>query len=670
MKMNKENKKFARIFTVKTTFYLWTILFLVMIIALLDYRLSIPGFVLFAFLAVHNVRSNYSRQKEITRYIENLTFNIETASKDTLLNFPLPLVVVELDGSVVWYNSLSRNIFGEEKLFEKNIDSLVKGLKPVELVPEQGIISRNVEINYRHYRMLGNFVKTAESSEMGSYILLLYFIDNTELVQLKDKYNDERITVGLVMIDNYDELMQSLEDPGPPQLLAEIEKRINNWLGFTDGIIKKIERDKYLVVMEKRYLAELEKRKFDILDDVKEINIGNRIPVTLSMGFGLNESNLEGNYNNAQTAIDISLARGGDQVVIKDGEIFKFYGGKTRELEKRTRVKARVIAYALRELIDQAERVVIMGHENGDVDSLGASLGVYRIAASRNKKAYIVLNKSNFMIDKLLKKLLENPEYQEVFLKKAEAMDMIAEKTLVIVVDTHRPAFTECPEILDMTDQVVVIDHHRRGAEFIKDPLLVYQETYASSTCEMVTELLQYVDDKIKITQDEADALLAGIVIDTKNFTFKTGVRTFEAASYLRRKGADTISIRYLFQDDLDTYTVVSNVVKNARILEGGIAISEVPANVKNQHLIAAKASDELLLLSGIEAAFVLCSTEEGVSISGRSLGDLNVQAILEKLGGGGHMSVAGAQLDEITMEEAKKRLEYAIIEYDRDNRK
>ena len=311
-----------------------------------------------------------------------------------------------------------------------------------------------------------------------------------------------------------------------------------------------------------------------------------------------------------------------------------------------------------------------MGHENGDVDSLGASLGVYRIAAARNKKAYIVLNKSNFMIDKLLKKLLENLEYEGVFLKKAEAMDMIADKTLVIVVDTHRPAFTECPEILDMTDQVVVIDHHRRGAEFIKDPLLVYQETYASSTCEMVTEILQYVDDKIKITQDEADALLAGIVIDTKNFTFKTGVRTFEAASYLRRKGADTISIRYLFQDDLDTYTVVSDVVKKARILEGGIAISEVPANIKNQHLVAAKASDELLSLSGVEAAFVLCSTEEGVSISGRSLGDLNVQAILEKLGGGGHMSVAGAQLDEIPMEEAKKRLEYAIIEYDRDNRK
>lgn len=668
--MNRENKKFTGILTTRTSFYLWTIFFLVVIIAFLDYRLSIPGFILFALLVIHNFRSNYNRKKEITRYIENLTFRIESASKDTLLNFPLPLVVVELDGTIVWYNSLSRNIFGDEKLFEKNIESLVKGLKPSELVHEAGPISRNVEINYRHYRVLGNFVKTAETSEMGSYILLLYFIDSTELVKLKEKYDDERIVVGVVVIDNYDELMQSVEDPWPPQLLAEIEKKINGWLGFTGGVVRKFERDRYLVIIEKRYLSELEKRKFDILDEVKEINVGNSIPVTLSIGFGLKGNDLEDNLDYAENAIDMALARGGDQVVIKERETLKFYGGRTRELEKRTRVKARVIAYALNELIDQAENVMIMGHENGDTDSLGASLGMYRIAATRNKKANIILNRSNHMIDKPLKKLLKNPEHGDIFIKTAEAMERITDKTLLIVVDTHRPAFVESPEILDTAKQVVVIDHHRRGAEFIREPILIYQEAYASSTCELVTELLQYAGEKVKLTQDEAEILLAGIVMDTKNFTFKTGVRTFEAASYLRKIGANTVSIKHLSQNDLETYAAVSEVVRNARILEGGIAISEVPAGTKNQLLIAAKASDELLTLSEVDAAFVLCVTEEGTAISGRSMGELNVQAILEKLGGGGHMTVAGAQLEGISLEEATKRLEYAIIEFDKENRK
>ncbi len=665
----KKNKKNLRIFMPGTSYYLWAAMALAILVAILDARYGVPAFLLLVFLFFHSFRSNYKRQKEITSYIENLTFNIESASKDTMLNFPLPLIVVELNGTVVWYNSQSRIVFGDEKLFDKKIDTIIEEFKPDDLFDEEDNISRIVDINYRHYRMLGNFVKTAESSGMGSYILLLYFIDISEQVRLKKKYDDERVAAGVIVIDNYEELMASVENTGPHQLLAEIEKMIKHWLGFTDGIVKKFERDKYFIIFEIRYLKEIKNRKFEILDEVKEIKLGNKIPVTLSIGFGINGNSLIENLNFAGASIDIALARGGDQVVVKDGENLSFFGGRTRELEKRTRVKARVISYALRELIDQSGQVLIMGHENGDIDSLGASLGVFSIARCRNKKAHIVLNKSNASIDRLIRKIKQEYEYEDVFITKSEAMDLNNdEKTLVIVVDTHRPSFTECPQLLEGAGRVVVIDHHRRGAEFIHDPVLIYQEAYSSSTCELVTEILQYIDDKLKLHPIEAEALYAGIVMDTKNFTFKTGVRTFEAASFLRRKGVDTSLVKYLFQNDITTYNSISEVIKGVEVINGSIAVSTVPENIKNQQLISAKAADELLSLSDITTAFVLCSLENQISISGRSFGNLNVQAILEKLGGGGHMTVAGAQLVNESMESAREKLKLAIANYIKEN--
>ncbi len=662
------NKKYQRVFMPGSGYYLWAILALVLTVAIMDVIVAVPGMFLFLFLLIHSFRLNYRRQKEITRYIENLTLNIESASKDTLLNFPLPLVVVELNGTIVWYNSLSRSVFGDSKLFDRNIDTLIEGFRPQELANENESISRNVNINYRNYRIIGNFVKTREMSDMGSYILLLYFIDITEQIRLKNKYEDEKAVVGIITIDNYEDLLQSLVDPGPHQLLAEIDKKISEYMSFSEGIIRKFERDKYLILFEARHLTELKKRKFDILDAVKEINLGNKIPVTLSMGFGVNAETIIERYSHAEASIDMALARGGDQVVIKDGETLSFFGGKTRELEKRTRVKARVVAYALRELIDRASTVFIMGHENGDIDSFGSSLGIYSIARCRNRNAHIVLEKSNPGIDRLYKKLKEEDGYEGVVISSGEARDLIDDKTLLIVVDTHRPSFTEAPEIIDMVSKKVVIDHHRRGAQFIEDAVLVYQEAYASSTAELVTEILQYVDEKIKLTPVEVQGLYAGIVLDTKNFTFKTGVRTFEAASYLRRKGVDTSSVRYLFQNDLETYSSVSSTVKNAELLLDRVAVSIVPKDVRFKQLIAAKAADELLSLAGVDAAFVLSSNDTQVSISGRSLGDLNVQTILEKLGGGGHMTVAGAQLENITPDDAKAKLKYAIMESIREN--
>ncbi|WP_027628915.1 DHH family phosphoesterase [Ruminiclostridium cellobioparum] len=659
-----DNKKLSRIFIPKAGFYLWVILFLIVIITILNPLVAIPGFVLFIFLVIYNYKSNHIRNREITKYIETLTFNIDCATKDTLLNFPMPLVLAELDGTTVWYNSSFRGIFEDDNLLQKTVSNLINEIRPQLTEGDSINISRDVTINNRYYSVLGNLVKVDDNNDKESVIVMLYFVDNTELVNEKQKFEDNKNTVGVIVIDNYDDLMQSLEDSKRPQMLAEIEKKITSWISHTGGILKKFERDKYLCIHAFKYLKELEEKKFEILETVKEINLGNKIPVTLSIGMGINAPTIVENLQNAYAGIDIALGRGGDHVVIKDGDNFRFFGGRNRELEKRTRVKARVIAYALRGLIDQAPSVLIMGHENADIDSLGAALGIYRIVKSRDKRVNIVLNHSNANIDSILNKLAKEPEYSNVFVGRNEALDIITKKTLLIVVDTHRPSFTETPELLRMTDQIVIIDHHRRGADFIQDAVLSYQETYASSTCELVTELLQYLEEKIRLTNIETEALYAGIVVDTKNFIFKTGVRTFEAASYLRRQGVDTVSVKQLFQNDLKTYITISNIVKDAEVVYDNIAISTCPTNIKNAQLIAAQAADQLLSLSGLVAAFVLSYHEGEVVISGRSLGEINVQMILEKLGGGGHMTVAGAQIENVSIQEAKESLKTAIYEY------
>lgn len=659
-----DRKKLSRIFVPKAGFYLWIILFLIVIITILSPVLSIPFYVLFVFLVIYNYRSVHARNREITKYIETLTFNIDCATKDTLLNFPMPLVLAELDGTTIWYNSSFKGIFENEELLQKTVFGLITDLRPQITEGDSINFSIDTMIKNRYYTALGNLVKIDDSNDKESVIVMLYFIDNTELVTERKKFEDNKNTVGLVVIDNYDDLMQSLEDSKRPQMLAEIEKKITSWISHTGGVLKKFERDKYLCIFAFKYLKELEEKRFEILETVKEINLGNKIPVTLSIGMGINSPTIGENLQNAYASIDIALGRGGDHVVIKDGDNFRFFGGRTRELEKRTRVKARVIAYALRGLIDQAPSVLIMGHENADIDCLGAALGIYRIVKSRDKRVNIVLNHSNANIDSILNKMSKEPEYSNVFVGRNEALDIITKKTLLIIVDTHRPGFTETPELLRMTDQIVIIDHHRRGADYIQDAVLTYQETYASSTCELVTELLQYIEDKVRLTSIETEALYAGIVVDTKNFIFKTGVRTFEAASYLRRHGVDTVSVKQLFQNDLKTYITISNIVKDAEVVYDNIAISICPSNIKNAQLIAAQAADQLLSLSGLIAAFVLSYRDSEVIISGRSLGEINVQMILEKLGGGGHLTVAGAQIENVSMQEAKEKLKNAIYEY------
>ena len=645
-----EKKKISKVLVPRAGFYLWIIFIYIIVIAVLDFKVALAGLAVFAILAFYNIKTNHIKRRELIKYIENLTFDIDSATKGTLLNFPLPLVVLESDGVIVWYNSLFRNIFAGADLLERAISHFVENLKLEELAKDTKNISKEVEINNKHYTMLGNYITAEEECKNNNGVLMLYFIDNTSHIELKQKYDEEKEMAGIILIDNYEDIVQGIDDAHVAQIFAEVDAKINNWSEPSKCVIKKFERDKYLFMFQNKYFSEFEQKKFEILDIVKDIDLGNKIPVTLSIGIGFGGKSLSDNLSYAASAIDIALGRGGDQVVFKNGDSFSFYGGKTKEIEKRTKVRARVIAHALNELVHGATNIIIMGHESPDIDSMGAALGLYRMAKNAEREVNIVLNTSNVMISRLLERLSKYEEYNDVFLNKSEAINKIGAQTLLIVVDTHKPTFTECPELLKMTPQVVVIDHHRKSTDFIQDAVLTYQETYASSTCEMVTEILQYIGDKVRLSAVEAEALYAGIVVDTKNFTFKTGVRTFEAASFLKNQGVDIISVKQLFQSDIKAYRVRSEVIKNAEIISDGIAISVCPPNEKNAQLIAAQAADELLELIDVSAAFVLYSIGNDVFISGRSFGDINVQVIMEKLGGGGHMTVAGTKITGSTI--------------------
>jgi c-di-AMP phosphodiesterase-like protein len=418
------------------------------------------------------------------------------------------------------------------------------------------------------------------------------------------------------------------------------------------------------MIAKNRIMAGLRQKKFELLDQVRDIKAGNTIPVTLSIGVGYDAETPALINSSALSAMELALGRGGDQAVVKQGTKLYFYGGRSQGVEKRTKVKSRVIANALRELMEQSDKVLIMSHEDPDLDSIGSALGIYRCARFIGKNARIVLDKSNASVDSLIKRLEAEEIYEGLFIRRDDALDRIDKDTLLVVVDTHRPSFTEAPELLERAERIVVFDHHRRGAESIENATLTYLEPFASSASELITEIVQYFDDRIRLEPLEADALLAGITMDTKNFIFKTGVRTFEAASYLRRAGADPTAVRQLFQDDMETFSSRAETISNARLIFPGVAISQCPPDTKHPQLIAAQAADTLLNIKGIHSSVVLCSTSEGVMISGRSLGNLNMQVILEKLGGGGHLTMAGAQLHNITMEEAEKMVIQAIEEY------
>ena len=507
-------------------------------------------------------------------------------------------------------------------------------------------------------------IKSGLAAESSS-VTAVYLIDETQTIKYKQQINDQKMVAGLIYLDNYDEALESVEEVRRSLLTALIDRKITKYIGSLEGIVKKLEKDKYFFAIKQQYMTKMQEEHFSILEDVKTVNIGNDMAVTLSIGIGMNGETYGQNYDYARASIDMALGRGGDQAVVKDADKILYYGGKAQQMEKTTRVKARVKAHALRELMENKDRLLIMGHRLADIDSFGAAVGIYRIAVSMNKRAHIVLNEVTSSVRPMMDRFVESGEYPEdMFLKGPEAAGLVDAGTMLVVVDVNRPSITDEPSLLRLVKTIVVLDHHRTSSEIIDNAVLSYVEPYASSACEMVAEVVQYIADGIKVRPPEADAMYAGIVIDTQNFTNQTGVRTFEAAAFLRRSGADITRVRKLFREDMKDYQAKAEAVRAAEVYMDAFAISTCPAEgIESPTIVGAQAANELLEIRGIKASIVLTDYNGTVYFSARSIDEVNVQVMMEKLGGGGHRTIAGAQMKDVTVEEAKTRLKEVIQE-------
>lgn len=654
--MKKVN--FKDIFVPKYRTYLIIIFIILVLVCCMDIRcIPLAVFIYFCVL-FFTYRKNISMRERVIKNLDSFIFKLKT--DDTVLNFPIPAIIVTNQGDILWNNNELEMLFkGINK--QKYMENLIKELN--DEYDERFIgIDKELSIHDKHYRLLGNLVNLKKGSKEKEAVLMFYFIDRTEYYKLYKMYDDSKDCVGIIMVDNYEELIQGMIDTDRPQLFATVERKLREWFAFTGGIMTSLDRNKYLIIFEKKFIKAFLDSKFEILNDIKEITLTNKIPVTLSIGIVVEDETENEKFKNALATIDVALGRGGDQAVVRKNGKYEFFGGNTKEVEKMTKVKPRVIAQALKELIDESNNVVIMGHKNMDADSLGAAMGVYCLAHAHNKEANIVFN-GGITVNDLYDRIQALEQYDGVLINGNEAASKVSENTLVVVVDTHKADYVDAPQVLAKANKVVVIDHHRRSTEAIENPVLTFHEVYASSASELVTEILQYAEEKIEITKVEAECLYAGILTDTKNFTQKTGVRTFEAAAYLKKTGIDVATINKFFQNDVDTYIAIADVIRNSEIVFNNIAIAICPSGIENQIQITAQAADELLNLNGIESSFVLSKVDNKVYISGRSNGELNVQVVLEKLGGGGHMMIAGAQIENVTVDDAKKMLLEAITE-------
>lgn len=650
-----------KIFFPDTKIYMLIIAVLIAILFYYNIAIGIVGFFIFGYIIFYNLRNNKIRKDELDRFVEDLSTNLDVAGRNTLSQIPIPLVIVNNEGQILWANNNFLDISSRE-IFSRNINTIIKEFNVQKVIDKKIDIFERVLIEKNVYNVLVSPIETTSQKQEKKYIFILYFIDKTDYYTMYEMYNDKKPIVALIEVDNHDEVVKSTEEANRPALVAEVDKRIQQFAASVEGLIRKYDDNKYVVAFENKYLNQLIENKFEILDNIREIDFGNKFPVTLSIGIGKNGDNFYKVHQYAVAAKDLALGRGGDQAAIKDGDRLSFFGGKSKEVEKRTRVKARVIAHAISELIDQSGEVIIMGHDSPDIDCLGAALGIYRGCKLRGKNANILLNRVNNSIEKISEKIYNSREHQGIFITNEAAMQKIQRNSLIFIVDVHRRSFLEYPELLDSVNNVVIIDHHRKSVDFIDNATISYIEPYASSTCELVTEILQYLSDKPQLHEVEAQALMAGIYVDTKNFAFKTGVRTFEAAGFLKRLGADLIEVRKLFADDLETYLERTNLVASAEV-RNKIAIAVKSDTVKNA-LIIPQAADELLKINGIEASFAMAGIGNDVVISGRSLGDINVQVILESIGGGGHMTIAGARISNSSIEDAKVMLLEAINNY------
>ncbi len=590
--------------------------------------------------------------------------------KTLLKEFIVPYALLDYNGKILWMNDAFAALSGKSRRYRKSVTNLFPELTKDKL-PRENEAEATFQYEEKDYRAVMRPISIRRllegsglvETEGQNDLTALYLFDETELNRYIRQKEDEKLVTGLLYLDNYEEALNSVEEVRRSLLVALIERKLNKYFGEVDGLIKKLEKDKFILVMRQRSLEELKKKRFNILEDVKTVNIGNDMAVTISIGIGINAPSYSQNYEYARIAIDLALGRGGDQVVIKDRDQMTYFGGKSQQMGKSTRVKARVKAHALREFMVSKDKVVVMGHKIPDVDSIGAGIGIYRAAKSLNKKTHIVVNNPTMSVRPIIQTFKDNPDYDEnMFIDSDEARDIVDDNTVVVVVDTNKPSYTECEELLHMSKTIVVLDHHRQGSEVIQNAVLSYIEPYASSACEMVAEILQYFSDDIRIYNIEADALYSGIIIDTNNFTSKTGVRTFEAAAFLRRCGADVTRVRKMFRDDIQSYRAKAEAIRHVETYKGCFAIAVCPTEgVDSPTVVASQAANELLNIDSIKATFVLTDYQNKIYISARAIDEVNVQLIMERMGGGGHINMAGAQLPGATVEEAVSQLKITI---------
>ena len=652
------NKKLSRLLEPNLKFYFAVMLLFAVAAIPVNWQLALAEGTLTVLLYFYFRQSNQKRRQGVLQYIDSVTGSVDTASKSTLINSPLPTLVFRPDtGEIIWSNESFLQLAGvREHLFEMRLSEAVPDFQVQWLLSGKQESPERVELNNHRFRVYGSLVRSRNRTGVQSLVATTYWVETTEADHLREVYEASRPVAAILMLDNYEDLMKACEDTQRSAVLAQIDEKLQTWANAGQGILLKTDRNHYLFLFEEQYFQHFVDEKFSILDTVRAIRVAENIHPTLSIGIGKDSPSIPELYKNAKLSLEMALSRGGDQAVVRNQVDFAFYGGRTKATEKRTKVKSRVMANAFRELIADAGEVYIMGHSFADMDAVGAAAGICCAARKRGKQARIVIDREHTAAETLIARLDALPEYSGVFLTPAEAFLQMRADTLLVVVDTNRPDMVENPQLLESCKRVAVIDHHRRAATYIENAAFNFHEPYASSASELVTELLQYLVEPTDLLREEAGALLAGIVLDTKHFTQRTGGRTFEAAAFLRRSGADTAEVQRLFQGDLKDMVTKYDIIRRAEMYRSNIAVSVVEEPGVDR-VAAAQAADDLLTLKGVQASFVVYAAEGAVLMSARSLGEINVQVILEALGGGGNSTTAGARIEDTDPESVRQQL-------------
>ena len=644
-------------------YFIVMLLFAVAAVVTHNYILAVVEVVVTVIIYIYFQQSTAHRRKEILKYIDSVSYNVDAATKDTMLNAPLPMVIFRPDGDeVIWSNDRFLKLTGErEHLFDTKLTAAVPGFSSKWLLEGKYECPEEVVLGDRRYAVFGHLVHTGNQGG-GGFLATTYWFDVTDHSNLRKIHSESRPVVALLLLDNYDEVLKNAAENTRASIVGEISQKLGEMAEATNGLFAQLDRDRYLLIFEARHLPKLQEEKFPVLDAVHNLPNPSGIPATLSIGVGVDAENFQELFQYASLSAEMALSRGGDQAVIKNRFNFEFYGGRTKELEKRTKVKSRVMANTLGELVADASKVFIMGHKNADLDCIGAAAGVFAIARKRGVPAYIIRELTPTPADDMAHRLAALPEYAGRFVDAQDALLIADSRSLLVVVDTNRPEQVASQELLESCNKVAVIDHHRRAATYITAAALNFHEPYASSASELAAELLQYILEPADLLRAESEALLAGIVLDTKHFTMRTGGRTFEAAAFLRRAGADPANVQEYFQNDLEGTIARYDIIRNAKLLRENIAIAQADHTV--DRVTAAQAADELLNLAGIDTSFVLVPAEDKIMISARSAGEVNVQVVLEALGGGGNAATAGAQVSGVSMEEAVRQLTQSINQF------